>query len=121
MKIGGLRLFVDNIDAVLPFYRSLLGDPLAQDPAAGFVVFDANGVNVVVERVDTDADPADRSLVGRFTGVSLEVDDIAAIHAKLSAAGVLFTAEPELQAWGGWLATLQDPAGNQLQLVQYGS
>ncbi len=119
MKIGGLRLFVDSIDAVLPFYRALMGEPLAQDAAAGFVVFDASGVNVVVEHVDTDADPADRALVGRFTGVSFEVDDIADAHAKLSAAGVLFTAEPELQPWGGWLATLQDPAGNQLQLVQY--
>ncbi len=120
MKIGGLRLFVDSIDTVLPFYRTLLGEPLAQDAAAGFVVFDADGVNVVVERVDTDADPADRALVGRFTGVSFDVEDIAAAHAKLAVAGVLFTAEPELQTWGGWLATLQDPAGNQLQLVQYG-
>jgi predicted enzyme related to lactoylglutathione lyase len=120
MKIGGVRLFVDSIDTVLPFYRALLGEPMAQDAAAGFVVFDAAGVNIVVERVDTDADPEDRALVGRFTGVSFEVDDIALAHAQLSAAGVLFSAEPELQAWGGWLASLQDPAGNQLQLVQYG-
>jgi predicted enzyme related to lactoylglutathione lyase len=53
--------------------------------------------------------------------VSFEVEDIGRAHAELSASGVLFIAEPELQAWGGWLATLQDPACNQLQLVQYGA
>ena len=51
--------------------------------------------------------------------MSFEVEDIGAAHAQLSANGVLFTGEPELQGWGGWLATLQDPAGNSLQLVQY--
>ncbi len=120
MKLGGIRLFVQSIPAVLPFYRTLLGEPIAHDEAAGFLVFDAGGVNVVVERVDPHAEPEDQALVGRFTGVSFEVEDIGAAHTRLSAAGFLFTAEPQLESWGGWLATLRDPAGNQLQLVQYG-
>jgi catechol 2,3-dioxygenase-like lactoylglutathione lyase family enzyme len=32
--------------------------------------------------------------------------------------GVAFTGLPEQQSWGGILATLRDPAGNELQLVQ---
>ena len=119
MKLGGVRLFVDSLQAALPFYRTLLAEPIAQNNAAGFAVFDAAGVNVVVEQVTSDAPAEDRLLVGRFTGVSFEVEDIGAAHAQLSANGVLFTGEPELQGWGGWLATLQDPAGNSLQLVQY--
>lgn len=121
MKLGGVRIFVDSLQAALPFYRLLLGAPIAQDEAVGFLVFDASGINVVVERVAPDAPVEDQLLVGRMTGVSFEVEDIGHAHASLSAGGVLFTAEPELQPWGGWLATLQDPAGNQLQLVQYGA
>jgi uncharacterized glyoxalase superfamily protein PhnB len=37
---------------------------------------------------------------------------------ELSALGVAFTGLPEQQDWGGILATLRDPAGNELQLVQ---
>ena len=120
MKLGAVRIFVGSLPSVLPFYRTLLGEPIARDDAAGFLVFDAEGINVVVERVAADADAEDVALVGRLSGVSFEVKDIGAAHARLSGHGVLFTSEPELQAWGGWLATLQDPAGNTLQLVQYG-
>jgi uncharacterized glyoxalase superfamily protein PhnB len=57
--------------------------------------------------------------VGRFTGLSFAVEDIAATHARLVAADVPFAGPPQKQFWGGTLATLTDPAGNQLQLVQY--
>jgi predicted enzyme related to lactoylglutathione lyase len=50
--------------------------------------------------------------------VNLEVDDIAAEHVRLVAAGVRFTRPPELEPWGGWVATLADPDGNTLQLFQ---
>jgi len=32
---------------------------------------------------------------------------------------VRFPGAPEAQSWGGLLATLRDPAGNEIQLVQY--
>lgn len=50
--------------------------------------------------------------------VNLEVDDIAAEHARLVTAGVAFTRAPEREPWGGWVATLADPDGNTLQLFQ---
>ena len=37
----------------------------------------------------------------------------------LKADGVSFVGPPEQQDWGGWLATMRDPSGNELQLVQY--
>jgi uncharacterized glyoxalase superfamily protein PhnB len=39
-------------------------------------------------------------------------------YRELAAAGVEFSGEPEKQFWGGILATLRDPAGNELQIVQ---
>ncbi len=50
--------------------------------------------------------------------VNLQVDDIGAEHARLSALGVAFTRPPEQEPWGGWVATLADPDGNTLQLFQ---
>ena len=50
--------------------------------------------------------------------VNLATDDIAADHARLATAGVPFTRAPEREPWGGWVATLADPDGNTLQLLQ---
>jgi catechol 2,3-dioxygenase-like lactoylglutathione lyase family enzyme len=50
--------------------------------------------------------------------VNLLVDDIRAVHARLSDAGVVFTRPPEQEDWGGRVATLLDPDGNMLQLFE---
>jgi len=39
-------------------------------------------------------------------------------YRELSSLGVAFSGLPERQDWGGILATLRDPSGNELQLVQ---
>ena len=54
----------------------------------------------------------------RLAAVRLATADIAGTVASLAAAGVEVIAAPERQPWGGTLATLADPDGNQIQLVQ---
>lgn len=50
--------------------------------------------------------------------INLDVDDIHAVAARLSANGIEFTRPPEQEPWGGWVATFADPDGNTLQLLQ---
>lgn len=50
--------------------------------------------------------------------INLEVADIHAVAARLRGAGVEFTRPPEQEPWGGWIATMQDPDGNTVQLLQ---
>ncbi|MBA4343181.1 MAG: glyoxalase/bleomycin resistance/dioxygenase family protein [Methylibium sp.] len=120
MKLGSVRLFVRDLAAALPFYQQQLRLTLkAGGPAAGFCLFDAGALDLLLEAVPPDAPEDEQQLVGRFTGLSFSVEDIQAQHAALLAAGVAFIEAPERQAWGGWLATFKDPAGNALQLVQY--
>ncbi len=120
MKLSGARLFVRELTEARQFYALVVGLKLKHDALKfGYCVFDAGEVKLVVESVPTDAPPEDHVLVGRFTGLSFAVADITAEHSRLLAAGALFTAAPEKQSWGGWLATFKDPAGNELQLVQH--
>jgi predicted enzyme related to lactoylglutathione lyase len=122
VKVSALRIFVDDLGAARAFYGSLLELPIRDDAtASAYLVFDGGGVRLIVEEVSHDAPSEDRALIGRFVGVSFEVDDIQRTYERLSRNGVRFTFSPERQAWGGTLATLADPAGNQLQLVQYGA
>ena len=121
MRVAGVRLFVRDLHGAATFFADVLGlHRTAGDPAHGYLVFDGGGgLNLVVESVAADAPADEQMLVGRFSGVSFEVADVAAEHARMCAAGVSFDGVPELQTWGGTLATFRDPAGNQLQLVQY--
>ena len=122
MKLGTVRIFVHDLVAAQRFYEDTLGLPrVAGGSAFGYCVFETDGpgeVQLVIEPVAADAPDADRDLVGRFTGLSFTVVDVQALHADLTARGVKFTDPPEVQDWGGVLATFLDPSGNELQIVQ---
>lgn len=120
MQLAAARVFVRDIVAARDFYEKRLGLELGHDGTEqGFCRFDTGQVHLVVELVTPDESPEDQAMVGRFTGLSFGVDDVVATHAELSARGVRFSGAPERQFWGGWLATLVDPDGNELQLVQF--
>lgn len=120
MRLAAVRVFVRDLVSAQVFYQQTLGFKLKHgDAGAGYCVFDAGSADLVLESVASEAPQEEQALVGRFTGLSFVAADIRARHAALSAAGVSFSGAPEQQPWGGWLATLVDPAGNQLQLVQY--
>jgi predicted enzyme related to lactoylglutathione lyase len=50
--------------------------------------------------------------------VNLAVDDAFAVHDRLVSRGVVFLRPPEREPWGGVIASLTDPDGNILQLLQ---
>ena len=51
--------------------------------------------------------------------VNLAVDDIDSAYQRLLAKeAVEFLREPEIEHWGGYVATFKDPDGNVLQLLQ---
>ena len=74
-------------------------------------------IMLVVESIEAGDD--DQGFVGRFAGLSFDVDDIDATYTMLNEKGVHFHGSPEKQNWGGGLAHFNDPAGNTLTLVEY--
>jgi catechol 2,3-dioxygenase-like lactoylglutathione lyase family enzyme len=53
-------------------------------------------------------------------GYTLQIDDVEAIHARLTAAGIEFRAAPSKQFWG-YGAVLADPDGHLLYLYDEAS
>jgi len=113
MKLYAQRIFVDDLATAKRFYGETLGLTPLWDwgIAVGYDV----GVTLIVEQEQLE--PGEESVVGRFIGCSLAVDDIDATHADLAAKGVAFLAPPEAMPWGGTLAHFRDPAGNVLTLL----
>ena len=112
--LRGATIWSEDFNNLLPFYRDLLGLPVAiQIP--GFAVLGDSGAPTLAlgthsEVHGRNADPA-RHMVG------LATDDVDADWKRLKAAGVEFVESPtdygQLR-----IATLKDPEGNLVQLLQ---
>ena len=117
MKLYAVRVFVNDWDSACDFYENVLKLPVKyKEPALGWAEFDIGGPSLGLERVAPD-DEEGRSLIGRFVGISLQVEDIQKTYEELKGRGVEFTNPPEKQEWGGTLAHFKDPAGNIITLL----
>src|SRR5262245_20182601 len=91
----------ERFPAMARFYRDTLG-LTPRSSKSDFSNFDWHGLRLSVgvhERVHGAARDPLRVMI------HLTVSDIHAVHARLAHASVVFTREPEHEAWGGWVAT----------------
>ena len=115
-ELYAVRVFVENWDRSIEFYENTLElECVFKDADMGWGQFKVGGSHLGIERVTDDSEMA--SLVGRYVGISLMVQDIDQAYEELVAKGVQFTAPPEKQSWGGVFAHMQDPDGNVLTLL----
>ena len=113
--LAGATIWSEDLNNLLPFYRDGLGLTVRHQ-TPGFVVFGGAGAPALSLGTHSEvrggnADPA-QHMVGLLT------DDVAADWKRLKAAGVEFVEDPK--DYGNlWLATLKDPEGNLVQLLQF--
>jgi catechol 2,3-dioxygenase-like lactoylglutathione lyase family enzyme len=113
--VRGATIWSEDLNRLLPFYRDVLGLPVAID-TPGFVVLGRRDSPTLAlgthsEVRGKNADPA-RHMVG------LTSDDIMADCKRLKDAGVLFIEDPKNHG-DVWVATFKDPDDNLLQLLQF--
>ena len=114
-KLSVVRVFVTDWERALRFYTQTLGMPaLFQSDELGWAQLATGEAQLAIERAASDDANA---IVGRFLGVSLQVDDIEATYKTLRERGVEFLAPPERQPWGGALAHFRDPERNVITLL----
>lgn len=112
--LRGATIWSEDVGTLLPFYRDVLGLTVGLE-TPGFVVLGDPGSPTLAlgthrEVHGRNADPA-RHMVG------LATDDLTADWKRLKAAGVEFVEDPT--DYGPLrIATLKDPDGNLLQLLQ---
>ncbi|HEY5682033.1 MAG TPA: VOC family protein [Pseudomonadales bacterium] len=115
LAIGYVNVFVSDFDTALAFYRDKLGLEVAMaDEEFGYASFDTKGVGFAIAAVGQDAEPA--FAPGRHTGIGWGVESLDDAYETLRSTGVEFTAPPERQPWGGYMALFEDPDGNVFYL-----
>ena len=113
--LRGATIWSENLNNLLPFYRDVVGLPVTIE-TPGFVVLGpregptlALGTHSEVRGRNTD--PA-RHMIG------VKSDDITTDYKRLKDAGVEFVEVPTKYD-AVWVATLKDPEGNLVQLLQF--
>jgi predicted enzyme related to lactoylglutathione lyase len=131
VRIDLVTVVVDDYDEAIRFFVDAVGFTLAEDAPAEttdgrpkrWVVVrppgdgGATGTGVLLARADGDEQAAavGRQVAGRV-GFFLQVDDVAAAHARMVAAGVEFVRPPTAQPYGT-VAVFLDVAGNRWDLL----
>ncbi len=127
MHLELVTLVVDDYDPAIAFFVDVLGFDLAEDassltsdgqPKRWVVVRPPGAVTgVLLARADgpEQAGAVGRQFAGRV-GMFLRVDDFAAAHARLVAAGVPFPVPPRDEPYGR-VAVFLDPWGNRWDLL----
>lgn len=109
----------DRFASMRDFYVDTLGMRPRSD-REHFVSFDWGALDEHAPRLTITVHSAVRGVAKEPLRlmVNLEVGDIEAVHERLRGLDVPFLRPPEREHFGGWIATLNDPDGNLVQLLQ---
>ncbi|MDB5447230.1 MAG: glyoxalase-like protein [Phenylobacterium sp.] len=120
-RIAHISIYGTDLRRAVAFYRDVVGWPLVTtDEAFGYARMDAGAVSVGLGAVDAGSELA-KALVGRHTGIGLEVADVDAAYAAMREKGAVFSMPPTRQPWGGYMAMFLDPDGNEIELQPDGA
>ena len=112
--LSAVSVWSEDLQNLLPFYRDVLGLPVALESPRFVVLGQAGGPSIGLgshrDVRGRNADPA-RHLVG------LATDDLRGDWERLTAAGVEFVEDPTDYDTVS-VATLVDPEGNLVQLLE---
>ena len=114
--VAQIHISVTDIDRSVAFYRDVLGIPLLfQVPEQSMAFFASGDVRLYLGVPET------AEFASRCT-LYFRVDDIAAEHRRLVAAGVPCGGEPHVVHRDGttalWMAACTDPDGHNVVLMQ---
>jgi len=121
-KLSTVTLFVEDLAAAREFYLEVFGMPVIfEDDVSAVFRFGNVQVNLLeVSRAPELVEPATPG--GRDSGprflMTLDVDDVDSVCARLRESGVELLNGPVDRPWGVRTATFRDPAGHAWEIAR---
>ena len=113
ISLAYVNVFVNDFDPAVRFYQDVLGLTLTfRDDAFKYASFSTPGASFAI------VEAHEASLTGRHTGIGFMVEDLDSAYNELKNK-VKFTSPPQQQPWGGYMAIMEDPDGNQFYFDQF--
>ena len=116
IKFAVFALWSEDVPASMHFYRDVLGLTLLPH-AGGWPHFDVNGIYLTI--LKGAPTPAQNAEPDRFPLFALSVEDMDVMVSKLENLHVEMPWGIENNAGSRWVM-FHDPAGNLIELVQFG-
>lgn len=114
ITMKNMVVFVTDLARAKSFYADLLGLPLAGESQMLMEFFPSTTTTLgIALALQDDA----RKLVGRHTGITLQVTEIEALCERLKEGSATFIEPLEVSPWGK-MAVIADLDGNQYALVE---
>src|SRR5918999_324749 len=122
MSKVSVRYIVNDVDAAIPFYTSMLGFKLEMHPAPGFASLSRGDLQLLLNRPGAggagQAMPDGQQPVpGGWNRIQIEVENLEATVAKLKKSAGRFRNEI-VTGNGGKQILVEDPSGNPIELFQ---
>lgn len=120
--IFAVTLFVEDLDAAKRFYHMAFGLPVVyEDSASAVFTFERTMINLL--KIESAAELiAPATVAARAAGsrmvFTLQVDDVDAKCAELTARGVTLLNGPMDRPWGIRTASFADPAGHIWEIAK---
>ncbi len=111
-------IFTEDVASLAAFYRDKLGFTVDQDRGKSvlFATPIAGGAQLAIE---SHSEVSGLSTEPNRIMINLRVEDCMTLYDEMKARGVEFVAEPYADPDGAYtVATLRDPDGNTIQLVE---
>jgi catechol 2,3-dioxygenase-like lactoylglutathione lyase family enzyme len=116
--IDHVYYWVRDMDAAVAFYRDVLELPLVRREAHGWAEFDAGPVRLALHGT-VDAMPGGADALPGSGTVVFRVDDLDEARIVLAGRGAAFDDHVgEVEGYARF-ATVRDPDGNPVQLIEY--
>ncbi len=113
-RFGGTTVWSGDLHRLLPFYRDIIGLPIALDSPEFVILGSLEDPSLCI---GTHSEVKGRSADPHRWLVRFDTDDIHAEVRRLAKLNVPILQEPEHQGGGFWIATCEDPDGNLVQLT----
>lgn len=127
MKLDGFGLFVEDMAAMIRFYRDVLGFEIKDSEDTSNVYLIKDGTLFLLYRRSDFEEMTSRKYeyVKGFNGhseIALYVetfDEVDAEYAKAIANGAASVLEPETEPWGQRTCFIADPEGNLIEIGSF--
>jgi catechol 2,3-dioxygenase-like lactoylglutathione lyase family enzyme len=120
--IGAITLFVEDLVAAKQFYQTAFGLPVMyEDPNSAVFKFGNTLINLL-KITEADELVAPAQVASREAGAravfTIDVADVDALAAELTARGVVLLNGPMNRPWGIRTASFTDPGGHIWEIAQ---
>ena len=127
MKLDGFGIFVDDMSAMIRFYRDVLGFEIEEDENTSNVYLVKDGVLFLLYRKSDFEKMTGRgfSYVKGLNGhyeIALSVSDYASVDKtfeEVTAAGARPVMRPTTEPWGQRTCYIADPEGNLIEIGSF--